>query len=76
MKKTIKVLATSTLVCMMTIGLTTSSNTNKSNNSVDLLSFSLKSAQAHGEGSSNNHGPCHDGTFGPAYCGSTHCSCN
>ncbi|MDO5975932.1 hypothetical protein [Flavivirga jejuensis] len=79
MKKTVKFLAASTFVCLLAVGLSTNSNSIKKNsNSIDLLSFSLKSAQAHGEGSDHNHGPCSFG-LGGYYCKSTNlmsCPCD
>ncbi|GAA3640345.1 hypothetical protein [Flavivirga jejuensis] len=62
MKKIIKVLAASALVCLMAVTLTTNTTTNlnttTNSNSVDLLNFSLKNAQADGENAGNHsHGP-------------------
>lgn len=71
MKKTIKILSASMLVCIMAFGMSIDTNNVKKNSNVDLLNFSLKSAQADGEGGDHNHGPTKNPLFGAKYCGNT-----
>lgn len=71
MKIIIKTVLTGFLVCLMAFVLLVQPNKTQNSENIDLLSFSMQNAQAHGEDTNHNHGPTVNPVLSPLYCGNT-----